>query len=58
MQRAYGRGVTLHLVEVNGETGICFRVDDQIRSVLTIETDGTRILAAWVVANPDKLPAA
>lgn len=58
MGRFYGAGTTLHLIDVNGEAGLCFRVHGVLRSVLSIETDGARILTAWVVANPDKLPAA
>ena len=57
MNKFYGSGTTLHLVEVNGEAGLCFRVDGELRSLLTIDTDGTRIFAVWVVVNPDKLPA-
>jgi RNA polymerase sigma-70 factor (ECF subfamily) len=55
MNRIYGTAATLHLMEVNGETGLCVRVDGKLRVVLTVETDGTRILAVWVVVNPDKL---
>jgi RNA polymerase sigma-70 factor (ECF subfamily) len=55
MNRIYGPGATLHLIEVNGEAGLCVRVDGKLRLVLTVETDGTRILAVWVVVNPDKL---
>jgi RNA polymerase sigma-70 factor (ECF subfamily) len=58
MNKVYGAGTTLHLVEVNGETGLCFRVDGQLRVVFTVETDGTRIQAVWVVVNPDKLAPA
>jgi RNA polymerase sigma-70 factor (ECF subfamily) len=58
MKRVYGAGTTLHLVEVKSEAGICFRVDGELRLVMTVETDGTRISAVWVVVNPDKLPPA
>ena len=57
MNRVYGTGATLHLVEVNGETGLCMRLDGSVRFVLTVETDETRIQAVWVVVNPDKLSA-
>lgn len=56
VSRFYGEGTTLHLVEVNGEPGLCFRVNGALRSILSVDTDGTRIFAVWVVANPDKLP--
>jgi RNA polymerase sigma-70 factor (ECF subfamily) len=57
MRKFYGTGTTMRLVEINGETGLCVRVGGQLRSLLTIETDGARILAVWVVVNPDKLPS-
>ena len=55
MTRVYRNRATLHLVEVNGEAGLCLRVDGNVRLVLSVETDGTRILRVWVVVNPDKL---
>ncbi len=57
MKRAYRDGTTLHLVEINGETGLSFRVDGELRGLLTVETDGEQILAVWVVVNPEKLPS-
>ncbi len=57
MDRIYGTAATMHLIEVNGEAGLCVRADGKLRLVLTAETDGTRILAVWVVVNPDKLLA-
>ena len=55
MRRIWANQATVHLVEINGETGVCFRVDGRVRACLSIETDGSRIAAAWVVVNPDKL---
>lgn len=49
-----GRG-SFHLASVNGETGLCMRVDGQVTSVLSFDTDGERILAVYVQVNPDKL---
>ena len=57
MNRIYGTAATMHLIEVNGEAGLCVRAEGKLRLVLTAETDGTRILAVWVVVNPDKLLA-
>jgi RNA polymerase sigma-70 factor (ECF subfamily) len=43
------------LASVNGETGLCVREGDRLVSTLSIATDGERILAVYVVVNPDKL---
>jgi RNA polymerase sigma-70 factor (ECF subfamily) len=48
-------GTTLHLLTVNGEAGLCYRVDGRLQSVLSVETDGERILSVWAVVNPAKL---
>lgn len=47
--------MTYRLATVNGETGLIGF--DAVRPcfVLTIETDGLHILAAYTVVNPDKL---
>jgi RNA polymerase sigma-70 factor (ECF subfamily) len=55
LTRIYRGRATGHVVSVNGEAGVCVRVDGRIRAVLSIETDGTRISDAWVVVNPQKL---
>lgn len=57
LQKGFLRhGVTLHLAEVNGETGICLRADGGVRATLSIATDGERILEVYAIVNPDKLP--
>ena len=42
-------------IEVNGRPGVVLVLDDQIHSVLDIETDGERITSAFLVRNPEKL---
>lgn len=55
MTRIYRGRATAHVVSVNGEAGVCVRVDGLLRAVLSIDTDGASIFAAWVVVNPEKL---
>jgi RNA polymerase sigma-70 factor (ECF subfamily) len=50
-----GAARTTALASVNGETGLCVRDGDRLVSTLSIATDGARILAVYVVVNPDKL---
>lgn len=54
-KRFYAGRTTIHLLTVNGETGLCHRVDGQLQSVLSVDTDGEQIHSVWVVVNPDKL---
>ena len=54
-QRFYRDKATLHLANVNGETGVWVRVDARLVSVLSVETDGDRIFAVYATANPEKL---
>ena len=49
---------TFHLTAVNGEAGLAIRLDGQLRALLSIDTDGERILAVYAVLNPAKLGAA
>ena len=49
-----GRG-SMHLATVNGEAGLVLRIDGCIDSVLSIATDGERILDVYAIRNPDKL---
>jgi RNA polymerase sigma-70 factor, ECF subfamily len=50
--------VTMALVDVNGETGLCVRADGQILAVMSILSDGKRIQAVYALVNPDKLVGA
>jgi RNA polymerase sigma-70 factor (ECF subfamily) len=45
----------IEIATVNGETGLCLRDGDRLTAVLTIATDGKRILDVYAVVNPDKL---
>lgn len=54
-KRLYDGRTTLHLVTVNGEAGLCHRVDGELKSVMSFDTDGERIQSVWVVVNPEKL---
>ncbi len=56
-ERFYRERATMHLAEVNGETGLLLRVEGELRSAMAFTTDGERILAVHAVVNPDKLPA-
>jgi RNA polymerase sigma-70 factor (ECF subfamily) len=49
--------VTFQPVTVNGEPGYAVFYNGQLFSVLTIRTDGQRILEVYTVLNPDKLRA-
>jgi RNA polymerase sigma-70 factor (ECF subfamily) len=49
---------TMELVDVNGETGLCVRVDGQVTALMSILSDGDHIQAVYAVANPDKLSGA
>jgi len=46
---------TMAVETVNGEPGLCFRDGGRLTAVLSIATDGERILAVYAVVNPDKL---
>jgi len=43
-------------VRINGEAGLAIEADGKVFSVISIRTDGTRILDVFTVLNPDKLP--
>jgi RNA polymerase sigma-70 factor (ECF subfamily) len=47
--------VTFRLVSVNDEAGLAAYFGDQMISVITIRTDGQRILDVFSILNPDKL---
>ncbi len=53
--RRYLRNQTYRLVTINGQSGLVAFKGQQPSWVLTIDTDGVRILAAYAVVNPDKL---
>jgi hypothetical protein len=43
-------------VRINSEAGLAIEVDGRVFSVISIRTDGARILDVFTVLNPDKLP--
>jgi RNA polymerase sigma-70 factor (ECF subfamily) len=47
--------LTLEKIVVNGETGVALRVDGRLLSVMSLDTDGERIVGVYSVLNPDKL---
>ena len=53
--RRYVKDMTYRLTTVNGEAGLVAFDERGPAWVLTIETDGVRILAAYALVNPDKL---
>ncbi|RYF26769.1 MAG: RNA polymerase subunit sigma-24, partial [Comamonadaceae bacterium] len=47
--------VVYRMAQVNGEPGLLRYVDGQLESAQAFVTDGERIVAIYVVRNPDKL---
>lgn len=45
-------------ISANGEPALALRVQDKLFSVITVNTDGIRILDVYTVLNPTKLAAA
>jgi hypothetical protein len=54
-ERFYRNRTTLHLALINGEPGLCVRMDGQVIGVIVVECDSERIHAVYGVVNPDKL---
>jgi RNA polymerase sigma-70 factor (ECF subfamily) len=58
LQKRFARdGVTMHLGAINGETGLIVSLGHRVGAAITVVTDGERIVSAYAVVNPDKLPA-
>jgi RNA polymerase sigma-70 factor (ECF subfamily) len=55
--RRYLSRLTQRVVSINGESGLLMCFDGRPVSVISIDTDGVRILAVYTVLNPDKLKA-
>jgi RNA polymerase sigma-70 factor (ECF subfamily) len=56
LQEKFYRGKgSMHLATINGEPGLLVRLDGRINAVISIATDGERILEVYAVVNPDKL---
>ncbi len=54
-EKFWAKDRVLEIATVNGETGLCIRDGERLTAVLTIATDGERILDVYAVVNPDKL---
>ena len=54
-ERFWAPNRTMRIATINGESGLCFVDGDRLTAVLSIATDGDRILAVYAVVNPDKL---
>ena len=54
-EKVWGEHRRLEIATVNGETGLCIRDGGRLTAVITIATDGQRILNVYAVVNPDKL---
>jgi RNA polymerase sigma-70 factor, ECF subfamily len=52
----YRSGIDFRPVAVNGEPGLAVLVQGRLVAIWSIRTDGVRILDAYAVLNPDKLP--
>jgi RNA polymerase sigma-70 factor (ECF subfamily) len=53
--RPAGDDLEMRKIVVNGETGIAVLVGGRLLSVISIATDGERIMGLYSVLNPDKL---
>lgn len=56
--RRYLDRLAFEATSVNSEPALALRAEGQLFSIITIRTDGTRILDVFTVLNPDKLAAA
>jgi RNA polymerase sigma-70 factor (ECF subfamily) len=54
-EQLIGPGRTMELATVNGEPGLLLHDEHRRGAVLSIATDGERILEVFAVVNPDKL---
>ena len=50
--------VVFEMTTANGEPALAIRVDGRIFSIITVRTDGLRVLDVYTVLNPDKLATA
>lgn len=56
LQRKFRSQHPFGITEVNGQPAVVFYQDDgRVMGVTTLETDGSRIIGLYTVANPDKL---
>lgn len=55
--RRFYKQVEARIVRVNGELGIGYYLDGQLRSLMAFETDGRVVYSIHTLRNPDKLKA-
>jgi len=55
LRRLVPRTLVRRLAQINGEPGLVNYLDGKPHSVLTIEADGDRIRAIYIITNPEKL---
>jgi RNA polymerase sigma-70 factor, ECF subfamily len=53
--RLYQGRAIYQVAPINGEPGLIIRLDGRLDSILSIDTDGARILAVYNILNPQKL---
>lgn len=54
---AHADRFTFEMTAVNGEPALALRAEGTLFSIITVRTDGVRILDVFTVLNPDKLAA-
>jgi RNA polymerase sigma-70 factor (ECF subfamily) len=55
--KRFALGIEWELVEINGETGIAFRMNGTLHSLATIQlNEEGKISGTYFVVNPEKLP--
>ncbi len=54
-EKFWAKDRRFEIATVNGEAGLCVRDGDRLTAVMTIATDGDRILNVYAVVNPNKL---
>jgi hypothetical protein len=57
-RRTDSHSASREAASVNGEPALAIRAQGKLFSVITVRTDGMRVLDVYTVLNPDKLPAA
>jgi hypothetical protein len=54
-EKFWAKDRQIETATINGETGLSVRDGNRLTAVMTIATDGQRILNVFAVVNPDKL---
>jgi RNA polymerase sigma-70 factor (ECF subfamily) len=48
-------GTALSVEAVNGQAGVVLRRAGQVMAVVSLNVTGRKVMAVWIVLNPDKL---